>query len=741
MFLGQEAYFDIAVKNTGNQPVTAFCVSLWADTSFLGQFCRASNDTLYPGDTAIWVDQTFSFQFPADSVEIWFEIDPQGLLFGEDIADNVFYQTFEWKAPNLKPEFWYLWPQPIVASNGRNDHTLDPLLFANDSIFFDACWSNSTTMEVNTPFTTRLSVDGNTVQLAETAWLGITAVNRVDSLTDLATLLGPNWHVCSLHVDYNDDIVESNEEDNVYVCTLYVELPWVVAEGAFDYRDRNFRWGQSGHYVPGDGFRVEMWEVDSSGSEILSDLIINDPYNGEFSFPSYTNIDPEDGSRRDLYLKFVAASPAAWGFVGANLADTFSFVSDTVFEVPNGYHDFGSWIPRLSEGGLFYAIDYMEKARNYWIDLTGLIPDPVAISLIATQETGYYSVPGVSFIVFDSLATVIGDEVTSFNKWIVCHEYGHFLQDTMSFLEPGYPYGHLWGDSTCDSAGIFFPCPASRIANESFSNLLSCSVLDTSIYRHIFLDSLGTFTWNLTLQLDSGVMRIRHANLDSRWDTLFNNLGSRVEASVSGLLWDLKDAPNDDLPPMIQITQWPPTYNDGIGDSLTVPMADIVSKFLNTPAGYVQPKDIFEYYVAWLTDPYQDHPKALHDVYYEHGIDINESCCLGVTGNVDGDPDEMITLTDITILVQSVFVTFDFASLACQGEANASGDTACDLTLTDITRLINHLFNDIHDLSTCLEFDANLCNNKNVAEPVVRSTGSAVSVPIKAEPDKIVSEE
>lgn len=65
-------------------------------------------------------------------------------------------------------------------------------------------------------------------------------------------------------------------------------------------------------------------------------------------------------------------------------------------------------------------------------------------------------------------------------------------------------------------------------------------------------------------------------------------------------------------------------------------------------------------------------------------------CCVGLTGNVDDDPLELVTLADITLLVNHVFVTFE--PLPCPAEANTSGDPEGTLNLTDITRLINALY-------------------------------------------------
>lgn len=75
------------------------------------------------------------------------------------------------------------------------------------------------------------------------------------------------------------------------------------------------------------------------------------------------------------------------------------------------------------------------------------------------------------------------------------------------------------------------------------------------------------------------------------------------------------------------------------------------------------------------------------------------SCCVGLTGNVNGDALDQVNLTDITILVNHLFVTF--APLACPEEANTSGDPGGLVNLTDLTALINSLFVTFDPLPAC----------------------------------------
>ena len=75
-------------------------------------------------------------------------------------------------------------------------------------------------------------------------------------------------------------------------------------------------------------------------------------------------------------------------------------------------------------------------------------------------------------------------------------------------------------------------------------------------------------------------------------------------------------------------------------------------------------------------------------------------CCVGATGNVDGDPADAVNLTDVTRLVNHLFVTFE--PLACLAEANTNGDPGGVINLSDLTRLVNYLFVTFEPLADCL---------------------------------------
>jgi hypothetical protein len=69
---------------------------------------------------------------------------------------------------------------------------------------------------------------------------------------------------------------------------------------------------------------------------------------------------------------------------------------------------------------------------------------------------------------------------------------------------------------------------------------------------------------------------------------------------------------------------------------------------------------------------------------------VVNSCCSGLTGNVNDDPADNVDIQDLTTLVNHLFVTFQ--ELPCPAEANVSGDPEGNVDIQDLTALVNHLF-------------------------------------------------
>ena len=71
------------------------------------------------------------------------------------------------------------------------------------------------------------------------------------------------------------------------------------------------------------------------------------------------------------------------------------------------------------------------------------------------------------------------------------------------------------------------------------------------------------------------------------------------------------------------------------------------------------------------------------------------ACCCGKftnghTGNCDCDPEGIRNLTDVTRLIDYIYLSR--APLCCEANGNVDGDAENKINLIDVTRLIDHIY-------------------------------------------------
>ncbi len=65
--------------------------------------------------------------------------------------------------------------------------------------------------------------------------------------------------------------------------------------------------------------------------------------------------------------------------------------------------------------------------------------------------------------------------------------------------------------------------------------------------------------------------------------------------------------------------------------------------------------------------------------------------CIGLTGNIDGDPDDVIDIGDVTFLISYLFIPPNTPP-TCMAEANVDGDGEGLVDIADLNALIDYLF-------------------------------------------------
>lgn len=72
-------------------------------------------------------------------------------------------------------------------------------------------------------------------------------------------------------------------------------------------------------------------------------------------------------------------------------------------------------------------------------------------------------------------------------------------------------------------------------------------------------------------------------------------------------------------------------------------------------------------------------------------------CCVGMTGNIDCDPLQGTDISDLSLLIDNLFISF--APLCCDAAANCDGQPGVDIS--DLSRLIDFLFISFQLLAPC----------------------------------------
>jgi hypothetical protein len=75
------------------------------------------------------------------------------------------------------------------------------------------------------------------------------------------------------------------------------------------------------------------------------------------------------------------------------------------------------------------------------------------------------------------------------------------------------------------------------------------------------------------------------------------------------------------------------------------------------------------------------------------------NCCLGITGNVDCSPNGSVDITDLTTLIDHMFI--NMSSLCCIAEANIDGDSEGRVDIADLTQMIDFLFVNFAPMAAC----------------------------------------
>ena len=85
-------------------------------------------------------------------------------------------------------------------------------------------------------------------------------------------------------------------------------------------------------------------------------------------------------------------------------------------------------------------------------------------------------------------------------------------------------------------------------------------------------------------------------------------------------------------------------------------------------------------------------------------INYENDCCIGTIGNVDGSPDQTVSLGDLTAMVDVLFISLNPVACPAEADVDQSGGThptQSNISLGDLTALIGHLFITLDPFPAC----------------------------------------
>jgi hypothetical protein len=125
-----------------------------------------------------------------------------------------------------------------------------------------------------------------------------------------------------------------------------------------------------------------------------------------------------------------------------------------------------------------------------------------------------------------------------------------------------------------------------------------------------------------------------------------------------------------------------------------------------TDASYHLMPDLMTDTIGWLsvtvTFPTDLVRATVLQENYAWNVTRPAGCCLAERGNVDSSPDDAVSLGDLSLLVDHLYISF--AEPECWEEANVDGsqpEGEGSISLGDLTILIDHLFISFDPLPPC----------------------------------------
>ncbi len=332
-------------------------------------------------------------------------------------------------------------------------------------------------------------------------------------------------------------------------------------------------------------------------------------------------------------------------------------------------------------------MDVVRDARSRWISLTDASHDPGPVEVVwspdMTPSCYYFS---ANTIHVESAQCPDSCWPDTWDKSVILHEYGHFLEDFFGFFRDHPGDRHLWGNRYS----------LELAASEGCAHFIGAILQDDPVLYNRYGDNLQFWT---SSDVETGDKRSHAGCLFSA-----GNYGYREESSVAGFLWDLWDQSADDRhkwgwSPWTPGTSCQP-YPDGIGDNLSLSESVIWTALMERQTGGHHPRTLPEFAEVWRQNPPLGDVRDFYENWYEHGC----QCCFGQMGNVDLSLDELVTMGDLTVMIDHLFIDLDPLICLWAGDLNHSGGPyplVSDISIEDLNLLVDRMFISLIPMEAC----------------------------------------
>jgi hypothetical protein len=615
--------------------------------------------TCYDGYYGNWLDESQSIPTAGNSLYIAFQFLSDGTNVGSYFGaylDDIAITADPIPQPNLVPYWPSGWSSEIVASAVPGTNT-NATLYAGEPAYIDVAVKNLGS-GTSGSFYTGVYADG--ILIGSKSSSGLWS-NEYCTTTDVLATMTSGTHTMRVKADiYNTVTNETSETDNEYATTFTWQAPYLTFTGYLSYWDMN----PPPHTVPLKNVTIEMRDWDAAGTQLLATATTQS--DGRFAFNSVYNLESDgDGHQQDILFRVYADNTAAY-LTGSSGGAAYTYDFSVAQNHRSGSFDTSLTIPQ-AQSSYFYPISVVRDAYDKWCT----VGSPPGKAHLVLAGMGTYTDPNSMTTYIDSTSNVSLFFPDTYDRDVIDHEYGHWLADHFQFLDYGGAPQHTWYDTVS----------LETAAGEAFAHLFSswASGDPTNVNRY------SNFAHRYARNLENG-----EYGTDGGVTGSVNNWGRKVEGAVAGMLWDIYDSVDDDYSTFNQPCRACP---DGIRDSLTDNMADIVSVLTTRTVNGHHPRTIKEFWDAWYQSTTPGHVRAVCDIYYEHGDKV--SCCIGTTGNVNMTG--IVDSADLAALV-SYLVNGGFKP-PCFAAANVNAVGAIDSA--DLSALTSYLTGGGYILPAC----------------------------------------